>query len=393
MRFEKAQDPANTIRGLSRALELLQEVSPGIKLVGGLADAYQPLKPLQPIELPLDWLNRKLGCEVPPAEVRRILEALDFKVDESFHVTVPSWRATKDVSIKEDLVEEIGRMIGYDNIVPLAPLSPARVPPGNPERAFHHKVREMAAAQGFTEVYNYSFITEESARAFGFTDLARTEQHYLRPGLLPGILKNIHDNARHFDSFRFFEIGNEIHPDHETPHFIAVIFAKDTGLLELKRLAECLLPGIQVRPTTARSYEHPLRAALVGDIGRLFEFHSKMVESGRAAVLDLNLNLLNQPHEVRYKPLRRFPESTFDLSVIVPERALIADVEAAMPKLPEILSIEFLREFALPNKRSLSYRITLGADDRTLTSEEVSAVREGMIEALKTSGYEFRSTL
>jgi phenylalanyl-tRNA synthetase beta chain len=325
--------------------------------------------------------------------VRRILEALDFKVDESFHVTVPSWRATKDVSIKEDLVEEIGRMIGYDNIVPLAPLSPARVPPGNPERAFHHKVREMAAAQGFTEVYNYSFITEESARAFGFTDLARTEQHYLRPGLLPGILKNIHDNARHFDSFRFFEIGNEIHPDHETPHFIAVIFAKDTGLLELKRLAECLLPGIQVRPTTARSYEHPLRAALVGDIGRLFEFHSKMVESGRAAVLDLNLNLLNQPHEVRYKPLRRFPESTFDLSVIVPERALIADVEAAMPKLPEILSIEFLREFALPNKRSLSYRITLGADDRTLTSEEVSAVREGMIEALKTSGYEFRSTL
>jgi phenylalanyl-tRNA synthetase beta chain len=118
-----------------------------------------------------------------------------------------------------------------------------------------------------------------------------------------------------------------------------------------------------------------------------------MVESGRAAVLDLNLNLLNQPHEVRYKPLRRFPESAFDLSVIVPERALIADVEAAMPQLPEILSIEFLREFALPNKRSLSYRITLGADDRTLTSEEVSAVRERMIEALKTSGYEFRSTL
>jgi phenylalanyl-tRNA synthetase beta chain len=325
--------------------------------------------------------------------VRRILEALEFKVDESFHVTVPSWRATKDVSIKEDLVEEIGRMIGYDNIVPVAPLSPARVPPGNPERALHHRVREMAAAQGFTEVYNYSFITEESARAFGFTDLVQTENNYLRPSLLPGILKNIQDNARHFDSFRFFEIGNEIHPDHETAHFVAVIFAKDTGLPELKRLAECLLPGLAVRPTTSRSYEHPERAALVGDIGRLFEFHPKMVESGRAAVLDLNLNLLNQPHEVRYKPLRRFPESAFDLSVIVPERALIADVEAAMPQLPEILSIEFLREFALPNKRSLSYRITLGADDRTLTSEEVSAVRERMIEALKTSGYEFRSTL
>jgi phenylalanyl-tRNA synthetase beta chain len=393
MRFEKSQDPENTVRGLARALELLQEVSPGIKLVGGLADAYQAPKPLEPIKLPLDWLNRKLGCEVPPVEVRRILEALEFKVDESFNVTVPSWRATKDVSIKEDLVEEIGRMIGYDNITPVAPLSPARVPPANPEREFHHRVREMAAAQGFTEIYNYSFITEENAHTFGFTDLIQTEQDILRPSLLPGILKNIQDNARHFDSFRFFEIGNEIHPDHETPHFVAVIFRKDTGLLELKRLAECLLPGITVRPTHARSYEHPQRSALVGEAGRLFEFHPKIVENGRASVLDLNLNVLNQSNEVRYKPLRRFPESAFDLSFIVPERTLIADVEAAMPKLNEILSIEFMREFALPEKRSLSYRITAGAADRTLTSEEVSAVREQIIDAIKSKGYEFRSTV
>ncbi len=390
MRFEKSQDPINTVRGLARALELLQEVSPGIRLVGGLADAYQPLKKLEPIQLPLEWLNRKLGCEVPPARVRRILEALEFQVDESFNVTVPSWRATKDISIKEDLVEEIGRMIGYDNITPVAPLSPARVPPENAERTFHHKVREMAAAQGFTEVYNYSFITEESARTFGFKpeDMVQTDQNILRPSLLPGILKNIEDNARHFDSFRFFEIGNEIHADHETPHFVAVIFSKDTELLELKRLAECLLPGVQVRPTMARSYEHPQRAAMVGEIGRLFEFHPKLVGNGRAAVLDLDLNLLHQPHEVRYQPLRRYPESAFDLSFIVPGRTLIADVEAAMPKSPEILSIEFLREFALPEGRSLTYRITVGAADRTLTSEEVSAIRE---QILTTVG--FRSTL
>lgn len=394
-RFEKSQDPVNTVRGLARALELLKEVSPGIRLVGGMTDAYQPAKPLPPIKLDLAWLNRKLGCEVAPAEVRRILEALEFKVDDAFNVTVPSWRATKDVSIKEDLVEEIGRMIGYDNITPVAPLSPARVPPANPERAFHHRVREMAAAQGFTEVYNYSFISEESAKMFGFTNLVEvanpiaSDQNYLRASLLPGILKNIHDNARHFDSFRFFEIGNEVHPDSETPHFVAVIFSKETQLFELKRLAECLLPGVQVYPTTARSFEHPQRAALVGEVGRLFEFHPKFVENGRAAVLDLNLNLLNQPHEVRYQSLRRFPESAFDLSFIVPERTLIADVQAAVPELSEILSVVFLREFALPDaQRSLTYRFTLGAADRTLTSEEVSAVREKILGAVH-----FRSTL
>ena len=391
MRFEKSQDPVNTVRGLARALELLREVSPGIRLVGGLADSYQPLKQQKPIQLPLDWLNRKLGCEVAPAEVRRILEALEFKVDESFNVTVPSWRATKDISIKEDLVEEIGRMIGYDNITLVAPLSPARVPPANPEREFHHKVREMAAAQGFTEVYNYSFVSEESARAFGFdpSELVQTDQNILRPSLLPGILKNIADNARHFDSFRFFEIGNEIHAGHEAPHFVAVIFSKDTQLLELKRLAECLLPGVKVSPTAALPHEHPQRAALVGEIGRLFEFHPNLVENGRAAVLDLNLNLLNQPREVRYQPLRRFPESAFDLSFIVPERTLIADVAAAMPKLPEILSIEFLRAFRLPEaQRSLTYRIRLGAADRTLTSEEVTAIREKILTTVQ-----FRSTL
>ena len=75
-----------------------------------------------------------------PTEVRRILESLEFKVDENRSESrVPSWRATKDISIKDDLVEEIGRMIGYDYITPVAPLSPARVPPANPEREFHHQ--------------------------------------------------------------------------------------------------------------------------------------------------------------------------------------------------------------------------------------------------------------
>lgn len=397
MRFEKSQDPVNTVRGLARALELLKEVSPGIRLVGGLADAYQPLPKPKPIALDLAWLNRKLGREVPAREVRRILESIQFSVDDSFHVTVPSWRATKDVSIKEDLVEEVGRMIGYDNIVPVAPLSPARVPPANRERAFHHWVRQMAASQGFTEVYNYSFISEEAARAFGFTNLVEvanpiaSDQNYLRPSLLPGILKNIADNARHFDSFRFFEIGKEIHPEGEVPHFVAVIFGKETGLFDLKRLTECLLPGVKAQPTKARHFEHPQRSALMGDVGRLFEFHPNMVENGRAAVLDLDLTRLDRPKELRYQPLRRFPESAFDLSFIAPPRMLIGEVEEAMPKLPEILSIEFLREFALPDgKRSLSYRITLGAADRTLTSEEAGAIRARIIEAVKNHGCEFR---
>jgi len=424
MRFEKAQDPVNTIRGLERAFELMQEVSPGIRLVGGLADNARLPAPQPPIVLPLDWLNRKLGRAIPAEEVRRILESLEFRVEEIepriLSVFVPSWRATKDVSIKEDLVEEVGRMVGYASIPPVAPLTPATVPPASPEREFHHIVRKMAAAQGFTEVQNYSFVSEEMARAFSL-DLAAhvqvvspiaSDQNLLRTSLLPGIWKNINDNARHLEQFRLFEIGRAIYPDREVLRFAAALYSKDdgvAGLFELKRLAECLLPGVSIRPTdSSASYEHPRRVADVvfvdskqGDtkLGRLFEFHPRMVEGGRAAVLDLDLSRLFecQPSSKRYRPLRRFPESAFDLSVLAGSRALIADVQAAMAKLAgePLLSIAFLREFTLPTPsgekaRSLSYRLTVGAPDRTLSADEVGAIRSRIIEGMRAAGYELK---
>jgi len=413
MRFEKAQDPINTIRGLERAYELLQQVSPGIRLVGGFADAYRTQTESKSISLSLSWLTRKLGSEIPSSEVKRILESLKFHVEQKadhFLVQVPSWRATKDVSIKDDLVEEVGRMRGYGSITPIAPLIEARVPPLDPQRAFHHRVREMAAAQGFTEVYNYSFVSEEMARAFGLDRATLVEvvnpiaadQNFLRSSLLPGIWKNVQDNARHFESFRLFEIGREIYPDREVPHFVAAVFAKDDGraaLLELKRLAECLLPGTEARPADARNFEHPRRAAEIigGDIslGRLFEFHPRMIQHGRAAVLDLDLTILEklQPPSTRYKSLRRFPSSAFDLSVVAAPRALIGDIQRQLTVLAgaELLSIVFLREFPLANgQRSLSYRLTIGAADRTLSMEEVGMIRGRIIEGMQQAGYELR---
>jgi phenylalanyl-tRNA synthetase beta chain len=415
MRFEKAQDPLNTVRGLARAYELLREVSPGIRLLGGLADSFRPHPTPPPVLLPLDWLDRKLGLAVSADEVRRILESLEFTVEQidprNFSVTVPSWRATKDVSIKDDLVEEVGRMVGYASITPTAPLVPARVPQHNAEREFHTRVRRMAAAQGFTEVMNYSFVSEEMARAFSLDPAAHVavrnpiaaDQNLLRSSLLPGIWKNILDNIRHFDHFRLFEIGNQIQRDREVPHLAAALYAKDdgaAGILELKRLAECLAPGVTLRPAgTARHYEHPRRAAdvLHGEtsVGRLFEFHPNMVETGRAAVLDLDLTVLQrlQPATPRYQPLRRFPASAFDLSVVAGPRVLIADVQSALERLAgaPLLSIVFLREFGLPDgNRSLSYRLTVGAPDRTLAPEEAGAVRNTIIEGMREAGYQLR---
>ena len=418
MRFEKAQDPVNTLRGLARAVELLRIVSPGIRITGGLADAWLPKSAPPPIRLPLEWLNRKLGRTISAERVRSILEALQFGVEERepavFSVSVPTWRATKDVSMKDDLVEEVGRMIGYDTIPPQAPLVATTPPPPNEERAFHHQIRETMVQQGFTEVHNYSFVSEHEIAAFGFdvNDHLRVgnpiaaDQQLMRNSLLPGILRNIRHNSKHFDAFRFFEIGHEIHPREngqpdEIPHLAAVIFARQTDgaeLFELKRLAECLLSGAALTPVEGRSYEHPARAAVVDGIGRLFEFHPSLVEGGRAGVLDLDLYALQraQPKEQKYKALRRCPYSAFDLSVLTGARELAGVIQARLAELAgaDLLSIEFLRQYKgaplADGTKSVSYRLTVGDPARTLSSDEVSDIRNRVIDGMRGSGYELR---
>ena len=421
MRFEKAQDPVNTVRGLARAIALLGEVSPGVRLAGGLADVARPTAGRPAIELPLDWLDRKLGRHVDSSEVRQILEALQFVVKEEqpkvFIVSVPSWRATKDISIKDDLVEEVGRMIGYGSIPPAPPLLPASVPPQNHTRTFHHEVRDLVTAQGFHEVYNYSFVSEDTLGRFGLNpdDHVRVlnpiaaDQTHLRTTLIPGIWKNVINNARFMDDFRLFEIGVEIHkknggalPD-EINHLCAAIYRK-TGdaeaLFELKRVAECLNHDIQTRPARPRLHEHPARAVefvLYGEqIGRLFEMHPAFIERGRAAVLDVDLDALMRltKHERRYQPIRRFPSSAFDLSVVAPLRALAGEVGEQLASFAPVDSIEYVRQYSGPplpeGVKSVSYRVTVSAADRTLSSDEVGAIRQRIIDGMRGFGYELR---
>jgi phenylalanyl-tRNA synthetase beta chain len=422
MRFEKSQDPANTVRALARAIELLPQLSPGIRLVGGLAGQEKLIPPPPPIPLPVSWLMHKLGRNITADEVRDILERLAFGVETQgprmFLVTVPSWRATKDVSIKDDLVEEVGRMIGYDSIPPRPPSVLTTVPPINEERAFHRHARAVCAGQGFTEVYNYSFVAEADARAFGMhpadhvtvANPIAPDQSLLRMSLLPELRANVLENSKNYDAFRLFEIGREIHQQpqglpREIPHLAAAIYSKEgdgaAGLLEMKRTAECLMPGAETRPTAARAYEHPARAAEIhwhGALaGRLFELHPSLAE-GRTAMLDLDLTAVQAaaPKLQRYAPIRRYPSSAFDLSVVARDRELVGDLRGKLQSLagPLLQSIDYQRQYAGPplaeGTKSVSFRLTFGSLERTLSSEEVTEIRGRLIDGMRAQGYHLR---
>src|SRR5262249_8992303 len=257
MRFEKGQDPENTVRALARAVELLKEISPGSEAAPPL-DNYARKLPSPRIHLDLDWAERKLGRKLTTDEVINIFKALAFGVEKQdarkLLLTVPSWRATKDISIPEDLAEEIGRMVGYASIVPQAPAVLAEPTPRNPQHEHHRSLRAAMAGQGFTEVSNYSFISDADAALFGYaTDkllqMANpivAEQKYLRPSLLPAISRNVPDNSRYFSDFRLFEIGREYHKGGnneplERTHLIAAIYGRGTdgaNVLEMKRVAQ-----------------------------------------------------------------------------------------------------------------------------------------------------------
>jgi phenylalanyl-tRNA synthetase beta chain len=133
-------------------------------------------------------------------------------------------------------------------------------------------------------------------------------------------------------------------------------------------------------------------------VGRLFELHPSLGVEGRAAILDLDLAVIERGshRDERYRPLRRFPTSAFDLSVVAPLREAAGDIERRLraAAASDLVDIEFVRQYTgapLANDRkSVSYRLTVGAPDRTLSSDEVTAIRNRVIEAMRQAGYELR---
>jgi phenylalanyl-tRNA synthetase beta chain len=232
----------------------------------------------------------------------------------------------------------------------------------------------------------------------------------MRVSLIPRLVQNIEDNARHMSDFRLFEIGNEIHKQpvglpNEVPHLAAAVFAREGdgqgGLFALKRMAEILAPGLLVEHVAqVRGFEHPQRTWTIhwqGEpIGRLFELHPSFCEHGRAAILDLDASALYrlQPSPARHKPLRRFPVSRFDITVqagVREEAGAIQPLFAGM----NVLGVECIAVWegraAETGEKSVTFRVTVGADDHTLSHEEIREAQEAILRDLEKAGYHTRA--
>lgn len=210
-RFERGVDPAFLDDGLAIATKLVLDHAGGT--AGAIARSGQAPVALRKISYDTDYCRRLGGIDVPQDEQRNILERLGFSVTSDWSVGVPSWR--RDVCGPADIVEEVVRMVGLDNVVsvPLPRADGVAIPTATPAQSLERKVRRAAAARGLNEAINWSFLPQKAADAFGGGDWSLAnpiseDMKVMRPSLLPGLLSAGQRNMdRGASCVRLFEIG------------------------------------------------------------------------------------------------------------------------------------------------------------------------------------------
>jgi len=442
-RFEKSLDPTLPPRAMALFTRMLAQVSPGARPVTRVADAATFRRDLPRIALDPALVSRRLGVEVPRSRTVSILTSLGFSVREgsggTLDVEVPSHRATRDVSIPEDLIEEVGRIVGYDRIPPKPPeVVEAHVPP-NPMRALIREVRRLLVLGcGLDEVMTYSFPSEsllariavDPGPSLWLRNSLSADQVRLRTELAHNLLQAIERNASHTPAFGLFEVGRVFFPEpgpdglpRQPQHVGIGLYDRGasapeqaTALLRrMKGILAYLLERLEVAgvaldtPLTAlKPWMHPHRALAVlasgAPIGGLAAVHPRVLKAldcpGAAVLAEVDLEaLLDRPREPRrFRAIPRFPSIQADLSFLVPLHGLVGDLIGLVRANagPYLCAVDFVTEYRgapIPaDRRSVTLRLTFQAADRTLSDAEVQSAVAQVLQAARAQGVPIRDS-
>jgi phenylalanyl-tRNA synthetase beta chain len=419
-RFEKSLDSLQCDAALRRAIALLREMCPSARVVSTVVDEWGRRPTPVVVTLAEDAPQKLLGVAIPVMELGGILTRLGFKLEREgrgFSVTVPSWRATRDIAITEDVIEEIARIWGYDRIPADLPAFMITPPVQDPVRKLRDDLRgALSTRLCATETYNYAFVKPSMLETLGF-DLSQhlklanplsAERPYLVRSLIPNLLENVEKNQRVVDGVCLYEIARvffgEFQGDEDgaggvlpqQPYHAAIAATgqgENAAFVRVRGIVEATLAGegfdVSFGPSTSiGSWMHPSRAAdiLVG--GKKFGVLAEVGEAAaralgldqRTAVAELNLTeLAKAPRTPRgYAPIPQFPSVKRDLAFVVEETLPFADVSAgfrgASSLLHGIALFDVYRGKGVgEGKKSLAVHLELRADDRTLSSEEADA--------------------
>ncbi len=440
LRFEKSLDPKMARDGVLRAAKLIVDMCPGATVVGSLQDVgYEPAETIE-IQTCAKFLAGRLGAKLKSKDVRETLSWLGFEIDGTdrgdWRVTVPSWRATKDVSIQEDLVEEVGRIYGYDRIVPCSPLWTVIPPQGNPMRALERRVKAFLTQHvGMSEIFTYSMVGETHCQKFGMEPDAHlklqnplsADMDRLRREIVPIHLEKAKENQRYAQRFGFFALGRVYRKDadrlrspelpQERQRLVGVSSYEETrpeNFYQLRRGVLDLLERSGFRDATVlafsdgdhlQSWVHPAVGGKImvrgNERGRLYRVHPVTMRwlklKGEVIAFDLDFeSLFEDGCEARsqYLPPLRYPTVPFDVAVVAGERVPVGEIQQVIGEAATeaLLSLEVLSVYSdlADGKKSVAFHLVFGSPDRTLSGEEVTALQQRVIGALEDRGFPLR---
>ncbi len=428
-RFERGLDPDSVPFAAARAAHWIQALS-GCRVLAGLADAYPaPARP-RTLTLRPSRARELLGIDVDADAAAALLRRLQIDAsvqNEQVSARIPSFRG--DLEREADLIEEVGRIYGYDRLESRAPRTPLRIGRKDAAERGKDRVRELLVGLGMDEVLTDGFDKKTWREALGMPDddlvavrnpMAAT-QAAMRPSLLPGILSVVETNlSRGVDGGMVFEVGRVFSASGGERDALGGAFFGRTGLalsgkervsLELARgVLDRLVSGLRLDGVTAeadrsRPYLHPGRSERFARGGRslgfLGELHPELLD--RFAVpttaylfeFELLPLLADLAIPVSYEPVPTLPAAKRDLSMVSPSDLAEARVRAVLSEEPEVESALlydiYTGEQVGAGCRSLTYEISLRAKERTLTDEEIAEIVRRIEQRLNALGVRLRA--
>jgi phenylalanyl-tRNA synthetase beta chain len=422
-RFDKGLSPELTVPALKRATQLIADLAGG-KPAKGIMDVYPGKTERSAIKISEAQVRRLLGVEWTVDVIEEVLASLGFSCtrisDSELSAVVPWWRT--DIFQPADLVEEVARIIGYDQI-PLTMLE-SSLPSQQPNLALQlrERIRDTMVRSGFQEAINYSLVPRERTLEMPSAKVANpisSEQEYLRTSLVPGLLTVLGRNQRHDEGgLRFFEIGKTYRPrekDLPEEHEILVAVASGPragetwlsdareamGFYDAKGVAQSLLGTLGLEadfePTSGQML-HPGRASSIRlggrDVGTVGELHPKLTKDydlleRPVCIVEMELDSLAgciTEDKKKYSSIPRFPSSARDLALVLDVVVPAKKVEGIIGDFPLVDQVSLFDVYTgkqIPEgKKSLGFRVVFQAPDRTLTEGEISIIERDILTKL-----------
>lgn len=420
-RFEKGIDINLTEVAVNRACQLIEELGCG-RVLNGMLDHYPQKEEVQKVTVNPVRINKLLGVNVPMDQFINILESLEFKCNlvssEVLKLEVPTFRL--DITEDADILEEIARIYGYDNIPSATLEGNATAGVKTDKQKFIDNVKSNSIACGLNEILTYSFVSprgvdkinlsldDEKRNFVKIMNPLGEETSVMRTTLIPNMLDVISTNISHkVEEVSAFECGNTFTPQEglpvETKKYCVGMYGKEVDFFALKGVIEAILnnvglKGYEIEPETTNLTFHPGRCAKIVYnniyIGTFGELHPDVIENynlgQRVYVAEINIDTVfeNLNLTKSYNPLPKYPSTSRDIALIVKDEVFVKQIEDIIKANGEDL-VESYKLFDVykgaqieEGHKSIAYSITYRSKDKTLTDEDVAKVHDKILSEL-----------